>query len=147
MSIADTMLPDPRYQAEFYADTPMKRLIAWGLDAVIILALSFVLAIATFGLAFFVFFGLFFVIGFAYRVVTLANGSATLGMRLMAIEFRHLDGRRFDLSAAFFHTFGYYISFSLTLLQVISVVLMLTTERKQGLTDLLLGTVVINRAA
>ncbi|MEM8980788.1 MAG: RDD family protein [Pseudomonadota bacterium] len=140
-------LPDPTYQAEFYADTPVKRLLAWIIDTVVILAMSFVLAVATFGLAFFLFFGLFFLVGFAYRVVTLANGSATLGMRFMSIEFRKLNGQRFDLMDAFLHTLGFSILMSFIILQVISVVLMLTTLRKQGLTDHLFGTVALNRAA
>ncbi len=86
-------------------------------------------------------------VGFAYRVVTIANRSATWGMRLMAIEFRTANGERFGLGLAFAHTMGLSISFAMPLLQVISVVLMLTTARGQGLTDHLLGTVAVNRAA
>ncbi|MEL6509365.1 MAG: RDD family protein [Pseudomonadota bacterium] len=142
-----TALPDPHYQSEFYADTPVKRLIAWIIDGMIIFALSFAVAILTIGLGFFFFFGLFMLLGFAYRVVTLANGSATWGMRLVAIEMRTADGSRFSLLPAFLHTLGYSVSIGMPLLQLISIVLMLTTERRQGLTDLVLGTVAINRAA
>lgn len=142
-----TALPDPHYQAEFYTDTPVKRLIAWVIDGAIIFALSFALAILTLGLGFFVFFGIFMLIGFAYRVVTLANGSATWGMRLVSIELRTADGARFSLLPAFLHTLGYSVSIGIPLLQLVSIVLMLTTERKQGLTDMVLGTVAINRAA
>lgn len=142
-----TALPDPHYQAEFYADTPVKRLIAWIIDGMIIFALTFALSILTIGLVFFVFFGIFMLLGFAYRVVTLANGSATWGMRLVAIEMRTADGSRFSLLPAFLHTLGYSVSIGMPLLQLISIVLMLTTERRQGLTDLVLGTVAINRAA
>jgi uncharacterized RDD family membrane protein YckC len=97
--------------------------------------------------------GLFFfpvlmaVVGFAYRVVTIARGSATWGMRLMAIEFRGSDGQRFDLGLAFAHTLGLTISFALPILQVISIVLMLTGARGQGLSDLVLGSVAVNRRA
>ncbi|HSG55282.1 MAG TPA: RDD family protein, partial [Paracoccaceae bacterium] len=45
------------------------------------------------------------------------------------------------------HTLGLSISFAMPLLQVVSIILMLTTARKQGLTDHLLGTVALNRAA
>jgi len=79
-------------------------------------------------------------------VVTIANGSATLRMRFLGIEFRKSNGDRFDLSMAFLHTLGLTVSFAMPLLQVISIVLMLTTARGQGLSDHLLGTVAINRA-
>jgi uncharacterized RDD family membrane protein YckC len=79
--------------------------------------------------------------------VTLANGSATWGMRLMAIELRRWDGRRFDLEAAFLHTLGYSISIAITPLQVVSVVLMLSSSRGQGLTDHLIGSAALNRPA
>lgn len=142
-----TALPDPHYQAEFYADTPVKRLIAWIIDGTVIFALTFAVSLLMLGIGFFIFVGLFMLIGFAYRVVTLANGSATWGMRLVAIELRTADGARFSLLPAFLHTLGYSVSIGMPILQLISIVLMLTTERRQGLTDLVLGTVAINRAA
>ncbi|WP_224823597.1 RDD family protein [Cognatishimia sp. MH4019] len=142
-----TALPDPHYQAEFYADTPVKRLIAWIVDAFVIFAMTFAVSLLTLGIGFFLFFGIFMVLGFAYRVITLANGSATWGMRLVAIELRTADGARFSLLPAFLHTLGYSVSIGMPLLQLVSIVLMLTTERRQGLTDMVLGTVAINRAA
>jgi len=85
------------------------------------------------------------VLGFAYRTVTIARGSATWGMRLMSIELRTADDAPLDLSAAALHTLGYTVSLALPLLQVISVVMMLGTARRQGLTDMVLGTVCLNR--
>lgn len=140
-----TNLPDPSRQPEFYASVPSKRFFAWIVDLVVILLLVLL------ALPFTAFLGVFFlplmylVFGFAYRVVTLANGSATLGMRLMSIEMRQNDGQRFDLATAFWHTFGYTVSISFILVQVVSVVLMLTTARGQGLSDHLLGTTALNR--
>ncbi len=140
-------LPDPETQSEFYADVPMKRLFAWIIDMVLIGILCVLI------LPFTAFTGIFFfplmllVVGFAYRVVTLAGGSATLGMRLMGIELRDQSGDRFDLAQAFLHTLGYSVSLSFPILQVISIVLMLTSSRKQGLTDHVMGSVAINRAA
>ncbi|SHL67981.1 RDD family protein [Roseovarius litoreus] len=140
-------IPDPVTQPEFYRDVPLKRLIAWIVDTILILLIC--LAILPFtaftGLLFFP--ALLLFVGFGYRVVTIARGSATWGMRLVAIEFRTLDGRRFDLTLAFLHTLGLTFSFALPFLQVISVVLMLTTARAQGLTDHVLGTVALNRRA
>ena len=140
-------LPDPQTQPECYEDVAMKRLIAFVLDTVLI-ALITVLVVP-----FTAFTGLFFfpllmaAVGFVYRVITIANGSATLGMRLMAIEFRNASGARFDLGQAFLHTVGLNLSFAIMPLQLVSVVLMATTERGQGLTDHVMGSVAINRPA
>ncbi|MCF6443568.1 RDD family protein [Nereida sp. MMG025] len=142
-----TTLPDPVHQSEFYADTAIKRAIAWLVDLVIITALAVLVSLLTFGIGFFVFFGIMALIGFAYRVVTLANRSATWGMRLASVEFRRADGQRFDLLTAFLHTLAFYLSFSILPLQLVSIVLMLSTQRAQGLTDHVLGTVALNRSA
>jgi len=45
------------------------------------------------------------------------------------------------------HTFFYSVSLAFFLMQIISMVLMLTTARGQGLSDHLLGTVAVNRRA
>jgi hypothetical protein len=68
-------------------------------------------------------------------------------MRLAAIEMRTHRGERFDLATAAVHTVIYSVAFSLVQQQVISIVLMLTTARRQGLPDLALGTAALNRAA
>ena len=89
MSYSDTAfwgLPDPDTQSEFYADVPVKRAIAWVIDGLIIFAMGFLIALFTVGLGFFFFPVLLIGIGFIYRTVTLANRSATLGMRLASIE-------------------------------------------------------------
>jgi len=139
------MTPDPDTQSQFYDGVPTKRLLAWLVDTIVIVAMT----VAT--LPFTLFLGLFFlpalylVLGFAYRTVTIARGSATWGMRLMSIELRTADDAPLDLSAAALHTLGYTVSLALPLLQVISVVMMLGTARRQGLTDMVLGTVCLNR--
>ncbi|WP_288939538.1 RDD family protein [uncultured Roseovarius sp.] len=140
-------LPDPVTQPEFYSDVPAKRLLAWVVDTVLIVLICLLIVpfTAFTGLFFFPF--LLLVVGFAYRVVTIARDSATWGMRLVSLEFRKLDGQRFDLPMALLHTLGLTISFGFPILQVISIVLMLTTERGQGLSDHVLGTVALNRRA
>lgn len=140
-----TDLPDPHFQAEFYADVPMKRLVAWIFDTVVITLLCLLILPFTAFTALF-FFPLFFlVVGSAYRIVTLANRSATWGMRLMSIEMRSLQAERFGLGTALVHTVLYSLSMAFVVPQVISIVLMLTTPRAQGLSDLFLGTVALNR--
>ena len=82
-----------------------------------------------------------------YRVITIANKSATWGMRLASIEFRNHRGERFTTGLAFVHTLAFYASISFVFPQVISIILMLTGARAQGLTDMVLGTAAINRDA
>ncbi|WP_171042969.1 RDD family protein [Maritimibacter alexandrii] len=142
-----TGLPDPDYQSEFYADVPAKRALAWVFDTLIVVGLVLLLILLTVGIGFFFAGFLWLVVGFVYRVVTLANGSATLGMRLMSIEIRRHDGQRLDLGTAVMHTLGYTLSMSFVLPQIASIILMMTGDRGQGLTDLVLGTAAINRSA
>ena len=138
-------LPDPMRQPQFYSSVPGKRLIAWIVDLVLVVIVCIAVLPLTGFLGIFFWPTMLLVIGFAYRVATLAMGSATWGMRFAGIELRDASGARFDLSFALMHTIGYSISFAFPILQVISIVLMLTSARGQGLTDALLGTVAINR--
>ncbi|MEM8775485.1 MAG: RDD family protein [Pseudomonadota bacterium] len=140
-------IPDPDVQPEFYADVPLKRLLAWLVDTLVILGLSLVIVVFTAFTGLLVWPILLLVVGFIYRTATIANGSATPGMRLFAIEFRTLDGARLDLPLALMHTLGLTISFGFIILQVISVILMMTSARGQGLSDLVLGTIAVNRRA
>ena len=142
-----TALPDPYYQAEFYADVPVKRLFAWIIDMVMIVLLCAIILPFTAFTALFFFPFFLLVVGFAYRVLTLWGRSATWGMRLMAIEARTHRGERLGFAMAFAHTLGYSVSIALVMPQILSIILMLTSGRAQGLTDLLLGTVLINRPA
>ena len=147
MSFRSFALPDPETQSEFYADVPVKRLIAWVIDVVLIAVVCVLV------LPFTAFTGVFFfpllmaVVGFVYRVVTLASGSATWGMRLVSLEMRRQTGDKFDFATALLHTIGFYVSVAMAPLQLISIVLMLTSSRSQGLTDHVMGSVAINRSA
>lgn len=140
-------LPDPALQAEFYQGVAAKRVFAWVIDALAV-GLLVLLALPLTG-----FFGIFFMpvmflaIGVAYRWLTIARASATPGMRMMAIEFRDGAGRRFDSGLALAHTLVFTLACAVAPLQLISAILMAATARGQGLGDMLLGTVAINRAA
>lgn len=140
-------IPDPRTQPEFYSDVPLKRLVAWVIDTVVTFALCLVVIFFTafMGTIFLPF--LMVIVGFIYRVATLSHKSATWGMRVMAIEFRTLSGQRLDPTLAFLHTSGLVLSFALSPIQLVSIFFMLTSDRGQGLTDRILGTVAVNRAA
>ncbi|WP_223422484.1 RDD family protein [Tateyamaria pelophila] len=140
-------LADPVTQPQFYKDVASKRLFAWLIDTVVILLMSMIIVPFTAFVALFFFVGLYAVVSFAYRTITLATGSATWGMRLMAIEIRDASGARLDLSGAFLHTLGYMISWAVAPLQLISIVLMATSARGQGLTDMVMGSAALNRRA
>ncbi len=140
-------LPDPDRQPQFYDAVPAKRLIAWVVDTLLVVVLCVLIVPFTAFTALFFLPFLFAVLNFIYRVATLASGSATLGMRFAAIEFRTAAGERFDTGTAVLHTCGYILSFMVPILQVISVIMMLTTARGQGLTDTVIGTVALNRRA
>lgn len=144
-------LPDPELDPQFYQGVLSRRLVSWIVDVALILAvgvpLALIFGIATLGLGF----GLFPLVvggvGFVYRTVTIAGGSATWGMRLVGIELRRHDGSRFDLVTAFLHTGLYTFAMGMVLVQMASVVAMLGTRHGQGLPDLILRTTAINPPA
>ncbi len=140
-------LPDPAAKPEFYADVPTKRLIAWIFDTILIGLICALIVPFTAFTALFFLPALYLAVSIVYRTLSLARRSATPGMRLVAIEFRTHDGRRFDAAYALIHTLAYTVSVSMVVPQVVSVVMMLITPRAQGLTDLLMGTAALNRTA
>lgn len=140
-------LPHPDYDAELYRDVPVKRFFAWIADVILISALTAVLTFFSLFTALFFLPLLYLATSFLYRWITIAGGSATPGMRLFAIEIRQSDGARMDGGAAFLHTLGYFVSVAAFPLQLVSILLMLVSARRQGLTDMLLGTAAINRRA
>jgi len=140
-------LPDPEYQAEFYAGVPFKRGMAWIVDTILTVILTAMIVPFTAFTALFFLPVLFGVVNLLYRWVSLTAGSATPGMRLTAIELRRADGRQLDGGTALMHTLGYAISAAFVLPQLLSIAMMLLGPRGQGLTDTVLGTVAINKSA
>ena len=142
-----TRLPDPATEGVFYDGVPAKRLIAWVVDFTLIVLLTVIAVPLT------AFVGLFFlpllfgVVAFLYRWVGLSRHSATPGMRLAAIEFRDAQGQPLDPLMSLLHTAGYVVSVAMFPAQLVSVALMLVTPRRQGLTDLILGTAAVRRTA
>ena len=145
MATIETLLPDPIYQADFYADVAKKRLLAWVIDTLVILLICLVILPFTAFVALFVFPALYLTVGFIYRTLSLTSRSATWGMRMMAVELRNHRGARFNFAEAMLHTLGYSLSMAFVLPQVISVVLMAGSPRGQSLTDMVLGSAAINR--
>lgn len=142
----DTALPDPDRHAAFYDGVALKRGLAWIVDTIFVTLLVMLATLFTAFTALFFLPLLWLTVSFVYRWVTVSNRSATWGMRLMGIEFLDRTGQRFDAATAFLHTLGYTLSMAFVLPQVISVGLMCLSRRGQGLTDMLIGSVAINRA-
>ncbi|MEM1006173.1 MAG: RDD family protein [Pseudomonadota bacterium] len=142
-----THLPDPDRQPEFYQSVATKRFVAWLFDIAFISLLCTVAILLTAGLGLFFLALVYAVVSFVYRVVTISNGSATLGMRFMGIELRDAFGEKMDTGKAVAHTAGYFVSMTFFVVQIVSVIMMLTSARCQGLTDAFLGTVMINQRA
>lgn len=140
-------LPDPERHAAFYDGVAMRRGLAFGVDFLLTGAVTLFVVLATAFIALFFLPFVWLAVGFAYRWITLARGSATLGMRLFAIEFRRHDGTPLDGQTAFLHTLGFTLSWAFVVPQVVSAALMVMHPRGQGLTDLVLGTVAIRRSA
>jgi len=138
--------PDPDRLPAFYGGVPGKRVIAWLIDWVVASVIAALLLPLTLFLGLFVFPVMVAVVGFVYRWSTLAGGSATWGMRLMAIELRDTDGLRLDGATAFWHVALHYGLLIVSPGLVISGVVTLMTPKRQGLHDLVLGTVALNRA-
>ena len=137
-------LPHPDAQPEFYEDVVLKRFFAWIVDVLIISAITAVATVFSLFTALFVLPFFYAAIGFLYRWLGLSRHSATIGMRFMSLEFRKPDGEDFDGPTAFLHTVGYYASVAVFPAQLVSIAMMLMTERRQGLTDWVLGTALLN---
>lgn len=144
---SDTMLPDPLRHSEFYSGVALKRGLAWLVDFVLIAALTAVVVLFTAFIGLFFLGALFLAVGFLYRWVTISRGSATWGMRLFGVMLLDRWGRPLDVATAFAHTLGYTLSMAFVFPQLLSVALMILSPRGQGLSDLVLGTVAINRPA
>ena len=89
-------LPDPEnaQEARYYNGVTAKRLFAWIVDSILIAVLTMILLPLTAFTALFYLPLFWLCIGLAYRILTIANGSATPGMRLAGIELRMEDGER-----------------------------------------------------
>ena len=139
--------PDPVAQSWFYADVLPKRAMAWVFDSVLIALLVALVVPLTGFLALFFLGGLYVAISFLYRWIGLSRRSATFGMRLMGVEFWDADGLRMTAVLGFAHTLFYALSVAFVVPQVISVLMMVFGKRGQGLSDVVLGTVLVNRHA
>ncbi len=144
-------LPHPDFDAQFYETVPLKRLVAFLIDIVIIAILSIltvaVFGVLTLGIGFALFMPITFLVSFAYRWLTIAARSATFGMLFMGIEFRGRDGLHLTSQEAMIHS-GIFIALTITVIGwIATVITIMASERHQSLPDLFLGSAAINRPA
>ena len=145
-------VPDPETDPQFYDGVPLRRLIAFLLDTVVIICLWFVLLVilglvtaATFGLAFPLMLIALAGTGLFYRWIMLARRSATVGMMMLGIEVRDSAGERCSDGTAFLHSFAFLATLYFLPLAIIGWILMASSPHRRALHDMMLGTVVINR--
>ncbi len=138
-------LPDPHYQSVFYEGVPAKRFFAWLIDVALITLITVTLGILTLTLLFFLWPLVYLTVSFLYRTITIAGGSATLGMRIMNLQLRGPTGERLSAGEATIHTLTYLTCSAFLLPQVISAVLIVIGDKHQGLHDMLIGSAAINR--
>lgn len=138
-------LPDPESDPQFYNGVPFKRLIAWFIDMVMIMLLSLVCVLGTFGIGAFMFPLLFFFVSLGYRIFTISRNSATLGMIMAGIEIRNGRGDKLSTVEAAWHTVLYTIVMIFMFGLIITFVMMLVNKRGQGIHDYFLGTTAINK--
>lgn len=152
---ADTASPlyDPRTHPELFEGVLSKRIVAFFIDAILIVLLMipaalivFVLGIITLTIAWLLYPILFAIVALGYVALTLGGpASATVGMRASGIAMRAWNGRRMFPLLAVMHALIFW--FSIGILTPLVLLVGLFTERKQLLHDLLLGVVALNADA
>ena len=140
-----THLPDPDLDPQFYDGVAVKRLLAWVIDLLLVAGLVLAAVVASLGLLAFVFPMLSFALNLAYRIWAINNWSATLGMRALGIELRNMRGDKLSTGEAAAHSVIFVIAFMSIIGGLVNIVMILVTDRGQGLSDMILGTTAINR--
>lgn len=138
-------LPDPILDAQFYDGVPVKRLIAWCVDVLVVAGLILLALLASVGLLVVVFPVLAFTLNLIYRAWTVQRWSATPGMRTVGLELRNRQGDKLSPFEAVAHSIIYILVFATLIGALVNAVMMLVTDRGQGLHDMILGTTAINR--
>jgi uncharacterized RDD family membrane protein YckC len=141
---------DPEAAPELYDGVLAKRIVAFVVDAIIIVLMMipaalvvFVVGVVTLGLGWFLYSALFAIVALGYVALTLGGpNSATVGMRMAGLEMRTWNGAPVFSLLAIFHALIFW--FSVGLLTPLILLVGFFTVRKQLLHDLILGTVVVN---
>jgi uncharacterized RDD family membrane protein YckC len=149
----DRFVYNPDTDPALFDGVLSKRIVAFFIDAILIVALMIpaallvlVLGFVTFGFGWLLFPPLFAIVALIYIALTLGGaGSATPGMRVTGVEMRTWSGQRMFPLLAIMHALIFW--FSIAFLTPVVLVIGLLTRRKQLLHDLLLGVVGLNADA
>ncbi|MBB5754740.1 RDD family protein [Prosthecomicrobium pneumaticum] len=148
----DGILYDPYREPALFDGVLTKRVLAFFIDAFLILALLvavvgfiLIMGIPTLGLAWLLFpaLPLFPIVALLYVAFTLGGPRAsTPGMRVVGLTIRGAMGERIGPLIAAVHALLFW--FSVSILTPLVLIVGLLSNRKRLLHDLLLGTVVMN---
>lgn len=139
-------LSQPALPREALASVRTRRILALGLDFIIVsilaFAIWFALLIFTLGLSLFFVPPLFPAVAFFYNGLTVSGWRmATSGMSAMDLEIRTIDGDRVDFLVAAVHAVLFYVSWMFPPVFLVS----LLSDDKRCLHDILAGVIVIRR--
>lgn len=138
-------LPDPTLDPAYYGDLIPKRFVAWLVDVLLTLAALLAVVVLTLFMAALVFPLVWMALAIGYRYVFLTRFDATLGMMLVGLRLRRLDGTRPLPAQVLAHAAIYSLAMATVLGQIASVALLMTTPYRQSLSDLILGTTMVHR--
>lgn len=146
----DAAAPDALAFPEYFDGIAVKRVLAYFIDAAIILAVMagvwVVFALLTamsFGLLAPVLWPGLPLVPLLYHTLTIGGeGSATFGMKLLGVTVRTWDGRKPGYFQAALNTIVFYLSVGVTGWLILVVALF--NDRRRTLHDFMCGTVVIN---
>jgi uncharacterized RDD family membrane protein YckC len=151
---ADFSSPAPAYdpvtQPQLFDGVIGKRFVAFLIDAVIISLLWLlavfvvaILGIVTLGLAWLLFGAIFPIVGLGYNALTIGGpNSATIGQRMMGLEWRTWFGGKVSPLVAAFHAFLFWFSFVIFFPILLWC---LFDPQKRCLHDIFAGVVAMNR--
>jgi uncharacterized RDD family membrane protein YckC len=147
---ADRFVYDAVRDADLFEGILSKRIVAFIVDAVMIVALMIpaallvgIFGLVTLGIGWLLFSPLFAIVALGYIALTLGGPrSATLGMQIAGVEMRTWSGQRMFPLLAILHAILFWVSVSV--LTPLVLLIGLFTARRQLLHDLLLGVVALN---
>lgn len=142
--------PNPIDAPEYFAGIPFKRVAAYIVDmfviaifAAAVAIIAFVPVVLTLGMLKPFVVGIVALIPLSYHTLMIGGDrSATVGMRLLGIEVRTMDGAEPGYVVALIQTVLFYVTISLTTWLILLVALF--NNRHRTLHDFLCGTLIVN---
>ncbi len=144
---------EPADNPQLYEGVVTRRVMAFGIDLVVVVLLTTLVYIATFFFGFLTFGLAWLALGLIYPGVALIYAgltlssprAATIGMRVMGIHMITWSGGRVDFVLGVLHALGFY--FSMVALTPFSLAIALFEPRRRLVHDLVLGTMIVDSRA